>query len=289
MRRAAFTSADRRRIGKFEQCNGGTLFLDEIGDMPLAFQAKILRVLQDQTFERVGRAVREVAPEALQRLRSYSWPGNIRELQSVLKQALLRASGPVLLPAFLPETLAEPGEAASTSFEGDEPGVEAWVVRQRLGSDVRELYSDAHRQLDRLLLARVMEYTRGSQHQAARLLGIARQTLRLKFRELGLQVARSVEAEVDGPAQDFLADWSRRCSRTGRAGFDDVKMNRSASGSLGSSRGCSFQCGFVSPAERACCRRDSIDRPSTCWTSSRAITSSCSTRGRHSSRRPDAA
>ena len=45
---------DRRRIGRFEQCNGGTLFLDEIGDMPLALQAKLLRILQEQTFERVG-------------------------------------------------------------------------------------------------------------------------------------------------------------------------------------------------------------------------------------------
>ena len=52
--KGAFTSADRRRIGKFEQCSGGTLFLDEIGDMPLPLQGKILRVLQDQTFERVG-------------------------------------------------------------------------------------------------------------------------------------------------------------------------------------------------------------------------------------------
>jgi DNA-binding NtrC family response regulator len=52
--KGAFTGADRKRIGKFEQCNGGTIFLDEIGDMPLATQAKILRVLQDQSFERVG-------------------------------------------------------------------------------------------------------------------------------------------------------------------------------------------------------------------------------------------
>src|SRR5215467_11755091 len=52
--RGAFTGADRRRIGKFEQCNGGTLFLDEIGDMPLALQAKMLRLLQEQTFDRVG-------------------------------------------------------------------------------------------------------------------------------------------------------------------------------------------------------------------------------------------
>src|SRR5882672_863505 len=52
--KGAFTGADRRRIGKFEQCHGGTLFLDEIGDMPPAIQAKMLRVLQEQAFERVG-------------------------------------------------------------------------------------------------------------------------------------------------------------------------------------------------------------------------------------------
>jgi len=50
----AFTGADRRRVGKFEQCGDGTLLLDEIGDMPLAAQAKMLRLLQDQTFERIG-------------------------------------------------------------------------------------------------------------------------------------------------------------------------------------------------------------------------------------------
>ncbi|MFN4259571.1 MAG: sigma-54-dependent transcriptional regulator [Gemmataceae bacterium] len=50
----AFTGANRRRIGKFEQCDGGTLFLDEIGDMAPAVQAKILRVLQEQRFERLG-------------------------------------------------------------------------------------------------------------------------------------------------------------------------------------------------------------------------------------------
>ncbi len=50
----AFTGANRLHIGKFEQCSGGTLFLDEIGDMSLAVQAKMLRVLQDQRFERLG-------------------------------------------------------------------------------------------------------------------------------------------------------------------------------------------------------------------------------------------
>ncbi len=267
--KGAFTGADRRRIGKFEQCNGGTLFLDEIGDMPLPLQAKILRVMQDQTFERVGgnetirtdvrliaashrdlkllsaeekfrpdlyyrlgvftihlpplrergddlsllvksylrrysrelgREVRELAPEVLERLRSYSWPGNIRELQSVLKQALLRASGTVLLPAFLPEPLGERVQSAPASSLDVEPGVEAWIVRRRLGPDVRDLYADAHRELDRLLLPRVMDYAHGSQHQAALLLGIARQTLRLKLRELGLSITRHSDAGEDDPA-----------------------------------------------------------------------------------------
>jgi len=52
--KGAFTGADLRRVGKFEQCHQGTLFLDEIGDLPLATQAKLLRVLQDGTFQRVG-------------------------------------------------------------------------------------------------------------------------------------------------------------------------------------------------------------------------------------------
>jgi two-component system nitrogen regulation response regulator GlnG len=267
--KGAFTGADRRRIGKFEQCHGGILFLDEIGDMPLSLQAKILRLLQDQTFERVGgnetirtdvrliaathrdlkgwsaegkfrpdlyyrlgvftiplpplrdrgddlpllvqryvrrfsrelgREVRQVAPEALERLCRYSWPGNIRELQSVLKQALLQASGTVLLPAFLPESLDGPGEPRATARTGEEPGVETTAVRQQLGSDARDLYAETHRQVDRQLLARVLEYTGGNLQQAALLLGIARQTLRLKLRDLGLSVTRSAKAEEDDAA-----------------------------------------------------------------------------------------
>ena len=52
--KGAFTGAERQRIGKFEQCNGGTIFLDEVGDMPPMLQSKILRLLQQQEFQRVG-------------------------------------------------------------------------------------------------------------------------------------------------------------------------------------------------------------------------------------------
>src|SRR5271163_1513248 len=203
--KGAFTGAERRRIGKFEQCHGGTIFLDEVGDMPPAIQAKVLRLLQEQAFERVGgnetirtdvriiaathrdlktwseegkfrpdlyyrlgvfsiplpplrergddlpvlaqhylrrysrelgREVRQVAPEAMTRLRGYSWPGNIRELQSVLKQALLQASGAVLLPDFLPEPLGGAGVVAPPAAPAAAPGVETFVIRQRVGSDV---------------------------------------------------------------------------------------------------------------------------------------------------------
>jgi DNA-binding NtrC family response regulator len=52
--KGSFTGADRKRVGRFEQAHGGTLFLDEIGDVPLSMQVKLLRVLQERRFERVG-------------------------------------------------------------------------------------------------------------------------------------------------------------------------------------------------------------------------------------------
>jgi two-component system nitrogen regulation response regulator GlnG len=128
----------------------------------------------------------------MERLRSYSWPGNIRELQSVIKQALLQAQGSVLLASFLPDFSGSPSVDASQSTVNLE--LETFV-RQRLQPDSRDLYAEAHGQLDRFLLASVLQYTGGSQHQAARLLGIARQTLRLKLRDLGLRVTQSVESE----------------------------------------------------------------------------------------------
>jgi two-component system nitrogen regulation response regulator GlnG len=140
--------------------------------------------------------VREVAPEVLARLRNYAWPGNVRELQSVLKQALLQAHGPVLLPDFLPEFPEAP--AALLAPPGGVLDPEAFL-RQRLGPDARDLYAEAHRELDRLLLPRVLEYTGGNQHRAALLLGIAWKTLRQKLRDLGLHVTHSVEADGDDP------------------------------------------------------------------------------------------
>ncbi len=280
--KGAFTGADRRRIGKFEQCNGGTLLLDEIGDMPLILQAKVLRVLQEQAFERVGgnetirtdvrliaathrdlkarasaelfradlyyrlgvftihlpplrergddlpmlvkhyvrrfsqqlgRDVRSVAPEALAQLTAYSWPGNVRELQSVIKQALLIAQGPTLVPAFLPELgggfrSSRPAAAPGSGFD-----VEAFI-RTQLAVNGGQVHAQTHRQVDRLLYTLALDHTGGNHSEAARLLGISRQTMRVKLRALGVHVAHSVELDVDG-ADDGNEAGARGAERQG--------------------------------------------------------------------------
>jgi len=261
--KGAFTGADRRRIGRFEQCSGGTLFLDEIGDMPLSLQAKILRVLQEQSFERVGgnetiradvriiaathrdlaaraateqfrsdlyyrlsvftialpplrergddvhaltlhylrrfaaslgRDIRDISPEALEILRSYAWPGNVRELQSVLKQALLQASGPTLLASFLPELRQRP--EAVTGGDRERLELEAFIL-DRLKAGEPDIYAQTHDEVDRLVFALALERTRGNQRDAAQLLGISRQTMRVKLRALGMQVTHALES-TDG-------------------------------------------------------------------------------------------
>jgi two-component system nitrogen regulation response regulator GlnG len=163
-------------------------------DLPLLVQHYLRHFNKE-----LGREVREVAPEALERLRRYPWPGNVRELQSVLKQALLRATGPVLLAAFLPEVLGGHSNAVPTPPAAEEPGADTFVLRQPIAVEDRDLYADAHRQMDRYLLPRVLEHTNGNLQQAAMLLGIARQTLRLKLRDLGLSITRTVEADEDDP------------------------------------------------------------------------------------------
>ena len=262
--KGAFTGADRRRIGKFEQCNSGTIFLDEVGDMPLTLQAKLLRVLHEQAFERVGgnetirtdvrliaathrdlkawleegrfradlyyrlsaftielpplrergddlpmlvshyvrrfgrelgREVVDIAPAAMDRLRDYPWPGNIRELQNVLRQALLRARDERCSLSSCPNSrriaqrvgIERPGPASS-----DGPSLEA-RIRKGLAAGTEGLHEETHRSVERILLPMVLEHTQGNQRQAARILGIARKTLRDKLRELGITIQRSLE------------------------------------------------------------------------------------------------
>lgn len=238
--KGAFTGADRRRIGKFEQCNGGTIFLDEIGDMPMGLQAKVLRLLQQQSFERVGgnetvttdvrlitathrdlkknsadgcfrsdlfyrlgvftihlpplrdrdddiltlikfyvrrfsselhRKVLEVPSATLERLRSYSWPGNIRQLQSVLKRAVLQTVGPILFPEFLPADFQEPGSNARPNK----------AVRP---IDVGNSTLD---DLECMAIKECLDKSDGNRRRTAKLLGISTRTLLRKIRKYGLE------------------------------------------------------------------------------------------------------
>jgi DNA-binding NtrC family response regulator len=149
----------------------------------------------------LGRDVHEIDPETLRLLRSYSWPGNIRELQSVLKQAVLQSRGTTLLPSFLPPLLGTAsGPARSAHSRAGDPGLEAFIDRC-LASMETDLYAEAHRQVDRLLLARILEEMDGNQFQAARRLGIGRETLRRRLREVGIHLNRRVEAE-EAEAED---------------------------------------------------------------------------------------
>jgi two-component system nitrogen regulation response regulator GlnG len=267
--KGSFTGAERKRIGKFEQCSGGTLFLDEVGELPLLAQVKLLRVLQERCFERVGgtetirtdvrliaatnagleqlvaagrfrqdlyfrlnvftialppmrerdedlellsdyflaRFARElkrplpiVPPATRAALRHYPWPGNIRELQSILKQALLQMNGSVLLPSFLPATILAPAapSPAATTTEG---AALTWdqFITERLDAGSRDLYAEALALMERRLLTRVLEKTGGNQLRAAELLGITRGSLRHKLKALGISI-RTVCAD-DEPAE----------------------------------------------------------------------------------------
>lgn len=253
--KGAFTGADRKRIGKFEQCNGGTLFLDEIGDMSPLTQTKILRVLQSQEFERVGGnelirtdvrvlaatnrdlekmvaegtfrgdlyyrlnvfsihlpAVRErgddipllarhfvhrfsqelgkdvhsIADETFEALRQYAWPGNVREFQSVIKQALLHATGPVLLPEFLPNSIRNQAGPSQTAVATDDFAELSSFIQERLTAGSQAIYAEVQAIVDRRLIKLLLDHTRGNLTQAAKLLGMTRATLRAKVHALGL-------------------------------------------------------------------------------------------------------
>jgi two-component system nitrogen regulation response regulator GlnG len=139
----------------------------------------------------VKKNVRSIAPEAMEQLRSYPWPGNVRELQSVLKQTLLQATGPVLLPEFLPPTLRGPKQAEGmppqSAFDfGDLPA----FIENQLGAGTTTLYSDYQAMTDKYLLSEVLRSTGENLSQAARVLGITRATLRTKLHALGILAQR---------------------------------------------------------------------------------------------------
>lgn len=268
--KGAFTGADKQRIGKFEACNGGTIFMDEIGDMSPLVQSKVLRLLQQQQFERVGgnvtiqtnvrvitatnldldQMVRDgefredlyyrlngltiklpplrdrgedivalldhylrfwsrqmcrndiegISPEALKLLTEYRWPGNVRELQSIVRQSLLNATGPVIVPSFLPPEVtgslkqapeAGPSRENQTGVSSDL----APFVNERLEEESTDLYAETLEQMERYLMTRVLQFTEGNQTQAAEILGITRGKIRDRVKQFGISLDKKVSLE----------------------------------------------------------------------------------------------
>ena len=264
--RGSFTGADRRRIGKFEQASGGTLFLDEVGDMSLATQAKLLRLLQEQRFERVGgnetictnvriiaatnhnlanlaaagqfrgdlfyrlnvfvvrvpplrehmedltllvkhfvertsrdlrKNIHGVSPETMQMLLRHNWPGNVRELESTLKYAMVHASGNIITPDCLPDVLRMSGTTTQATA-GDSVTLDVGQYSRRLlAANQFNVYHTVLSAVDRVVLGEVLRHTKGNQVEAARLLGVSRNTLRAKLRSLGMNLEKQLTSESE--------------------------------------------------------------------------------------------
>jgi len=263
--RGAFTGAQTRSAGRFEQAEGGTLFLDEIGDMPMEAQTRLLRVLQQGeyttvggrtpirtdvrivaatnkdlrhlirqglfredlffrlnvvpirlpplrertddipdlvrhflvTAEREGLPLKTIEPDAIEAMQRYRWPGNIRELENMVRRLAAlypqeRISSAVVdaelgpsaefdsLPAPSTQDLSSAVERHLTSYFG-----EYGAALPPAG-----LYDRILREVEAPLISAALAATRGNQIKAAELLGLNRNTLRKKIRDLEIHVTR---------------------------------------------------------------------------------------------------
>jgi two-component system nitrogen regulation response regulator GlnG len=281
--KGAFTGANARAVGRFEQAEGGTLFLDEIGDMPMEAQTRLLRVLQQGEYTTVGgrtpiktnvriiaatnkelrfaiqqgafredlffrlnvvplrlpplRERAEDIPDlirhfflrggaeglpaksldsgAMDRLRRYSWPGNIRELENLARRlaalypqdviteaqidAELSLNAPLQAPTFV-LSAAQANNArvhiAPAAPENFASGLERHVAElfRSFGDELPNfgLYHRVLRELEAPLIAATLAATRGNQIKAAEVLGLNRNTLRKKIRDLDLRNIRGL-------------------------------------------------------------------------------------------------
>jgi DNA-binding NtrC family response regulator len=240
--KGAFTGADARREGRFESANGGTIFLDEIGDMAPETQAKVLRVLQERSFERVGgtqaievdvrvvaathrnleaevdkgtfrqdlyyrlkvveltmpplrerredipalalrfleevnerlgREKQRMSEDALGQLVRHAWPGNVRELRNAMEQAAVLSSGTTLEASDF-----HLGERKPTDLEVDS-GYEPQTFSEAKKHTVERF--------ERSFLLHALREHGGNISRAAESIGMVRQSLQQKIRELGLR------------------------------------------------------------------------------------------------------
>jgi DNA-binding NtrC family response regulator len=240
--RGAFTGAIKQKSGKFEEANGGTLFLDEIGDLALPVQTKLLRVIQEKTFERVGGnvplsvdtrivaatnrnlelmshsgdfredlyfrlnvfpihlpALRErledipllaehflqrhadlaagkvkyLAPSAISEMMNYRWRGNIRELENLIKRAIIKAAGETIMNIELPNSV-QPPVPKESSFEVD------------LGTPYKDYINAIVRDAEEKYLVRMLRLHKGNINHVSKLMEIDRKTVYRKMSEYSI-------------------------------------------------------------------------------------------------------
>lgn len=246
--KGAFTGASARSLGRFEQADGGTLFLDEIGDMPLDTQTRLLRVLSEGTFYRLGsmnpvsvdvriiaathqnliekvnqgefredlyhrlnviplelpplrdrtedikllaefflhniadelgEPAKTISEDALNKMRSFSWPGNVRQLENTCRWLSVMANSQYVLPADLP---AELSGIASDSLEQQWQTHLANQIKNRFADGDNEVLIAIQEDIEQFLIAIALEKTAGKKAEAASYLGWGRNTLTRKLK-----------------------------------------------------------------------------------------------------------
>jgi two-component system response regulator AtoC len=249
--KGAFTGAQKRKLGKFEFANHGTIFLDEISEMHTSLQAKLLQVLQDGVFSRLGgeadvrvdtriiaatnrnleEAVKEgtfredllyrlnvvtiqlpplrerkdaipllvdfflrkyneqyrksLAPlsaETLASLMEYHWPGNIRELENMMKRMVVLGSERVVVQE-LAQKEAPASREASPGPDFDALGTE---IANGKGIDLKTISKRAAQVAEKRVIERVLQQTRWNRKEAAERLQISYKALLYKMKEAGL-------------------------------------------------------------------------------------------------------
>jgi Nif-specific regulatory protein len=280
--KGSFTGAIKDKMGRFEAANGGTLFLDEIGTIDLGLQVKLLRVLQEREFERVGdnrtmkvdvriiaatnldlqeevakgrfredlfyrlnvvtiflpplrnrrediprlidffldkfnaenaKSLRKISKEMLNVLVRYPWPGNVRELENAMERAVVLSRGDTLTEDLLPTAIrafAQQGRANVAS-----EGIDALTRRLAEQSinefELREgqIYDMVIRQVEKSLIEKALSRCAGVKIKAADFLGINRNTLNKKFKELGLEAEEQAAEAAAGNGHPPAASQAR--------------------------------------------------------------------------------
>jgi DNA-binding NtrC family response regulator len=156
----------------------------------------------------LGTSVQSISADALELLEKFAWPGNVRQLQSVIREALIVAVGPSIMPDFLPleihqDKSVEPAEETET---GPLPDVD-WkglpeFVEAVMQSGETDVYRRALEHFDRLLISLAMQKAEGKQVRAAEILGLSRVTLRHKLKNMGLAIEKTLATQKSENLQD---------------------------------------------------------------------------------------